>query len=300
MDINTRITIIIVTYYSEDKIYDCLSALYDAIDKDEIRCIVVDNNSKDQTASIVRENFPKVLLIENDENSGYGRGMNLGFEKTDTEYTIFMNPDAIISYANIKILEEFMDNTPEAGMAAPSIEKSNKSYQVAGNLAIPKNIIKAFLGMKKELQEILPDSKPFETNWICGAIMFCRTELIKRLNGFDPTFFLYFEETDLCYRVMRSGYSLWAIGESKAYHASNSSARKVNPELKQGGCLYEHFYPSRFYYIKKNFGLLAAILVDLFELLVYGTIDIYRFTMRKERKKYFITRRRYPSFHIPL
>ena len=96
--------------------------------------------------------------------------------------------------------------------------------------------------------------------------MLVRSELFQQIGGFDPRFFLYFEETDLCLRVLRAGMEIWAVGESTASHLGGVSAKQAGTSLTQagtGGCIVEYFYPSRFYYLIKNFGWFAAVSSEL-------------------------------------
>ncbi len=298
-DNNIKTTVIFVTYLSEDKITFALDAIEDACVRGNLSCIVVDNASHDQTVEIIKKRYSWVTLVENKENMGYGRGLNVGLSTVTTPYTLFMNPDTVFPYAEIKKLESFMSQCPQAGIAAPSILRANGEYQIAGELLTPLLQVKYAVGKHKKNRTIVPDGKAFKTDWLCGAILFTRTSLMQKLKGFDPVFFLYFEETDLCRRVLKAGYELWAVGESKASHDSNSSARKLRPGLTVGGCLYEHYYPSRYYYLKKHFGAIPALVTEMMELFFFFLEDIVRLLLRKKVLNKLKTRLQYPIFTIP-
>ena len=126
-----------------------------------------------------------------------------------------------------------------------------------------------------------------------------RKELLDRLGGFDPRFFLYFEETDLCRRAAAAGAELWAVGTAVARHASNSSARMVRPGLQDGGCLSEHYFRSRFYYLVKYHGWIAAALTDLAEVIFGGAYDLARIILRRPPKGDLRSRTSAPLLRLP-
>ena len=299
--IKKKTTLIFVTYCSEDKIGSALDAIAASCQNGSFDCIVVDNNSSDNTVQVIKSNYKWVKIIENPTNVGYGRGLNLGFDQVTTQYCIFMNPDVILPSESIHKLERFMDANPKAGICAPAILRANGSYQVAGGLPTPVNLLHKIIGLENKTKSnpILPNEPPYKTDWLCGAILFSRVDLMRDIGCFDPRFFLYFEETDLCIRVLKAKYELWAVGEATASHASNSSARKARPDLPIGGCLYEHYYPSRFYYIRKHYGIFSAIMIDGADLLVNGIKDLGRFILRKKNLDNLFMRFNQPVFRSP-
>jgi len=296
------ITIIIISYNSNDTIESNLEALKDGYDSKLLRVIVVDNDSQDDTVKIVQKKFPWVDLVENKTNLGYGSGLNLGLSMTESPYVLFMNPDAILSTEELLKLIQFMDNHPKAGIVAPAIKRRNDAYQEAGGLPTPLGILSDTIGFVERTikrKTIEPGGAPFVTDWLCGAIMLCRAEIINELKGFDSGFFLYYEETDLCIRVQAKGYELWAIGQAVATHESNSSARKIDPSLETGGCLGEHYYESRYYYIRKHYGWLASISVEIGELIIYTLKDLLTIILRRPNRKRLLKRLQYPLFKLP-
>jgi GT2 family glycosyltransferase len=131
-------------------------------------------------------------------------------------------------------------------------------------LLTPMTLIRAALHLPDafpQRQLLQFGEAPFETNWVCGSSMLVRTSMLREIGGFDPRYFLYFEETDLCLRASRNNYEIWAVGECIARHVGGVSARESGAELtsQQSGCIAKYFYPSRFYYLSKNFGLLRAV-----------------------------------------
>lgn len=261
------VSVIIVTYHSGSTIGTSLEALRSSVEAGIARCIVVDNASKDGTADDVAAQFPWVELIRSPQNLGYGRGCNLAFECCDTPYLMILNPDAVLNRDALETLHEFMEGHSACGIVAPAILEDNAHLQAAGLMTTPWTILRAALGFRKpyrNLQVITPGGEAFRTNWVCGAAMFMRSQLFRSLGGFDPRFFLYFEETDLCRRAASAGAEIWAVGAALISHVGGASAEATGA-ARVGSCIAAYYYPSRYYYLTKHFGVAAAALTELLE-----------------------------------
>ena len=135
-------------------------------------------------------------------------------------------------------------------------------------------------------RHVLPGEAPVETDWICGSIMLLRMWVIEEIGGFDPRFFLYFEDTDLCYRAMQAGWELWTVGEAVCRHVNAASAKSTK-ERMMWGTISEHYFRSRFYYMSKHFGLPRAVAAEVGEILfmhVRAAIDLIRGSANKNLK----------------
>jgi len=222
---------------------------------------VVDNDSADGTADFVAGYYSWVILIRSPINIGYGRGCNLGFQEVRTPYVLFLNPDAVVTLTTLKILVDFITANRQVGIAAPAIIEGAIRLQAAGLMTTPASLIKSAFGCPQAMPQhrsITPGGPAFRTPWVCGAILLMRTDLFHKLGGFDPRFFLYFEETDLCRRATGAGAEIWAVGKAVARHVGGASAKATGQNL-HSACIAEHYYRSRFYYLVKHFGALQAI-----------------------------------------
>ena len=267
---NPAITMIFVSYNSAETIGDALDSAREGYDAGLTECIVVDNVSQDTISELITNKYPWVEFIQSETNVGYGRGCNLGLERAKTQYVLFMNPDAVLPVDDLKILLDFMNDHPKAGLAAPAIIESKGSYQGAGPLPTPMGLIYKALGIRRKQWQhdpILPDAHACQADWVCGAVMMARRKVIKELQGFDPRFFLYYEETDLCKRVLQSGYEIWTVGQAVARHISGASAQGESKQLF-GGCIAQHFFPSRFYYLIKHHGYIPAMIAETCDLII--------------------------------
>ena len=295
-----RTTAIIVTFNSADRVGEALAAAFRSHESGLLDVVVVDNASTDESAALVRREHPWAKLIVNRANIGYGRGLNAGLCYVSTPYVLFMNPDVVLELEALRTLVEFMEEHPLAGIIAPAIRRAAGNWQSVSPCLTPRALVSEAAGWRRRPpQPILPEMPPFQTEWLCGAVLLCRKPLVDELGGFDPRFFLYFEETDLCRRARMAGHELWAVGQAVATHASNSSARKVQPDLPDGGCLVQHFYRSRFYYLVKHHGWVCATLAEVAELLLKAGRDGARFVLAKASSKELASRLRGPVLRLP-
>ncbi len=295
-----KTTVVIVTYESRDVIGLALDSLAPAHHASLAECVVVDNASQDGTASFVTAQYPWVKLVGSRENVGYGRGCNLGLREVSTPYVLFMNADVALDVCALSELVRFALANPAAGLIAPAIREPRGGYQDADALPTPLTLLREAAGLRgTHKRVILPGAAPFRTNWICGAAMLAPTELVRELGGFDPRFFLYFEETDLCVRVVKSGREVWACPSAETKHLGGASVRKVKSDLPDWDCLPEHFYPSRFYYLAKHYGLPAAVVVDLLEMALHALRDLARMLTLRDRTLRITTRLRRPLLSFP-
>jgi hypothetical protein len=235
-----------------------------------MRLVVVDNASPDETREILarKAGFANVILGEG--NIGFGRGCNRGLHEADTPYTIFINPDAELEPEALRTLAEFLEAHPRCGVCGPAVCDDDGKTQHAGGLATPWTFIGDALGRYISMRSrtsVSPGQAPFSTTWVSGAMLCGRTSVLKSIGGFHPRFFLYFEETDLCRRTLRAGHEIWCVPTAKVVHIGGVSAAEETSERVRG-CIPVHYYQSRQFYIRRHFGLLAAIATDAVELVM--------------------------------
>jgi len=259
-----RVTAVLVAYRSRSTIDPALEALRPAHEAGWLAAVVVDNASDDGTADHVAAAHPWVTLVRSPENAGFGRGCNLGFERVRSPYLLLLNPDASIAPDAVEELVRFLEARPGVGIVGPAIVEANGALQVTGPLPSPRGLLTRALGREGERRRIRPGEAPFPTGWVCGAVMLVRSELFRRLGGFDPRFFLYFEETDLCQRARALGAEVWTHGGAVAEHRTGSSARTESDDL-YSDCIPEHYFQSRFHYLVKHFGWSRAAAAELAE-----------------------------------
>ena len=174
------------------------------------------------------------------------------------------------------------------GDARPSVGKDfqdgsideNAKLQVTGWRPTPSTILRNAMPYTEGSSRswaIVPGSAPARTGWVCGAVFMIRTDLLKRLNGFDPRFFLYWEEMDICKRAEEAGFETWTLGKALAHHVGGESSSF--DDIHIGGCIAKHYFQSRYYYMAKHHGRLAATVAEVGEFVLLSLrslSDVFR------------------------
>jgi hypothetical protein len=202
----------------------------------EREVIVVDNASSDGSPELVRERFPDVRLLELPENRGFGAANNAGIEVAGGRYVLLLNSDAWPVGDGIDSLVAFADRRPRAGAVGPrllhpdgSLQRSVRGYPTLWRLATEYFF----------LRKLAPRSEIFngfyaggfdhdherEAEFLMGAVLLVRREALDAVGGFDEQFFLFSEETDLCYRLRRAGWSVLFTPEAEFVHVGGASTR---------------------------------------------------------------------------
>lgn len=296
-------TAVVVTYQSGTTLGATIAGLRRSKDEGVLDTIFVDNGSDDATTFLLRREATWAKAIFTGRNNGFGRACNIGLNQVKTEYTLFLNPDAVIEPDAVTAMIDFMEANPKVGIVGPAtyFGASNRAphHQATSRLPTPWSVIKGampILAGTNSSRPIVPGSKPFQTGWVCGAVMLVRTDMARDLGGFDPRLFLYSEETDLSKRAAAAGYETWAFGTATAKHIGGASSS--GDATKKSGCIGKHFYQSRHYYMRKHYGKFAAAIAELgeFGFLCVGTLADM---LRGRGTKRIQARLQAPLFSLP-
>jgi len=209
------LSIIIVNYNSKDKALNCLKSIEQAdLSWINYEIIVVDNNSRDGIAEAVKNQFPKVKFIQSDRNRGMGGGNNLGARGAAGEYLLIINPDTILRSDSIRKMFDSYKADPQIGLLGPKLIYRNGQLQYSCH-RFPKLLTpiyrRTFLGKfaERHLNDFLLKDYDHESarqvDWVQGSCILIRKSLFTDLAGFDERFFMYFEDTDLCRRILQVG-----------------------------------------------------------------------------------------------
>ena len=124
-----KVSILIVTYQSEDEILDCIKSIYQNVNKIIFEIIIIDNASTDKTIKIIKDNFPEITIIENEQNKGFSFANNLGAKSAKGEFLFFLNPDSLIVENTIEKLVSIYNMDEKIGIIGPEIKNINGSIQ---------------------------------------------------------------------------------------------------------------------------------------------------------------------------
>lgn len=257
-----RLTVVIVSYNVKYYLEQCLDSLYRAIDGVEAEIYVVDNHSKDNSVEYLQERFHNVNFIACNHNMGFARANNIAINRTKSEYILLLNPDTIVGENTIKESLKFMDSYKTAGALGVQMLKCNGEKAMESRRGLPSPLT-AFYKMcglcakypknrrlGKYYMSYLPWDKPEQIEVISGAYCFIRREAINKAGALDEDFFMYGEDIDLSYRILKQGYTNWYL-PTKILHYKGESTQKSSFR-------YVHvFYEAMLIFFRKHYGHMA-------------------------------------------
>jgi GT2 family glycosyltransferase len=202
-----KISIIIVNYNGLQFFKACLDSIKNQLSSIEHETIVVDNNSSDDSCNYLRVHFPEVILIESEENLGFGRANNLGVKNAKADTILLLNNDTIIQ-DQLDLAYNTLHSNREIGIVSINMLNSYNQYiSAVGTFPTPFNMIKiSLLNDRRDEFKTGQFHKDFyEVDWVCGAFMMLRKSDFELINGFDSDYFMYVEDVDLCKRLNNIG-----------------------------------------------------------------------------------------------
>lgn len=236
------LSIIILNYKTRGLLKQCLRGIQLFDLKLNYEIIVVDNNSHDGTPEMMKEEFSHIKFIASPVNKGHAGGINLGLKEANGQYIILLNTDIAVLDNAIKKIFDFMESHPKIGLAGPKLLNPDGSTQLScyrfpkfltplyrrtplGKLPFAKNQLKKYLMIDF-------DHKTSRTvDWVLGACMIIRREVLEKVGLMDERFFLYFEDIDWCRRFWQVGYEVYYIAEVELIHYHRRESAE-NPGLK--------------------------------------------------------------------
>ena len=264
-----KVSIIIVNYHVQKELLACIASIYATFSRISFEIVVVDNDEKKTIEKRLHEKFPKVVYIPSATNVGFGEGNNLGAAKAKGEYLFFLNPDTLVQKNCLEKLLVVFKTKKNAGIVAPLLlDPTGKPYTLQGTQQLTP--LRAIFSLSF-LQKIFPKSPISQEYWyqqwdkktlkavdvIPGSAFMISTKLFTSIGQFDESFFLFFEENDLCMRVQKKEKRIYFQPEAQVVHLWGKSTEQIKTSAKI-------FKKSRFLYFKKNFGLLSALLTEVF------------------------------------
>ena len=296
-----NIATVIVTYKTASLTVDAITSIHaERIATGwDIRVVVVDNDSGDYSAvsESVQVNgwFGWVTVLKAPKNGGFAYGNNLGIDRAyrdrAPDYVYLLNPDTQVRPGGVKALVEFLESHQEAGIAGSNmLNQDGSDWSIA--FRFPTIVSEVFHGASLGILNRLSrrwevakhmGSTPECVDWICGASMLIRPAVLSAIGGFDENYFLYFEETDFCYRARRAGFQTWYVPDSRVMHIMGQSTQVT--DLRAGPKrLPTYWFESRRRYFAVTLGVRNAIAVDVAACLAHS-IGLMKHLILQRRRR---------------
>ncbi|MCA9940608.1 MAG: glycosyltransferase family 2 protein [Anaerolineales bacterium] len=268
------LSIIIVSWNVRDLLRRCLHAIRDNAGELNLDIIVVDSASSDGSAEMVAREFPHVHLIPCAENVGFPRGNNIGLIQAAGRYLMLLNPDTEVIGDALPRLVAYLDAHPDVGMIGPQLRNSDGSVQ-SSRRRFP-TLLTAFFEstwlqpyapaaiLRRYYAEDIPDDQIADVDWLVGAAIMTRREVVGQIGDMDEAYFMYSEELDWCRRVKAAGWRVVYFPAAQImHHVGKSSEQAVTAR-------HVNFQRAKLRYFQKYHGRAAALMLRLFLLNSYA------------------------------
>lgn len=275
------VSIIIVSFNTRNVLRECLESIARESAGLSVEVVIVDNNSSDGSPEMVERDFPEIRLIRSHVNLGFGAANNAALDDCHGRYIVLLNSDAFLCPDSLRLAVRHMDANPEAGLGGGKLVGRDHSWQPSARM-FPR--ILSDLSVMTGLSNRYPKSRffgyfdrtwadqslPSEVDWVPGAFSIIRSDLLQQIGFFDPAFFLYSEEVDLCRRIKAAGYRIWYWPDITVIHIGGESSRQVKSlEMSTTGAqLVLWRMRSTLLYYRKHHGA-EAWLAKMMELALY-------------------------------
>lgn len=251
------VSIIIVNYNTKDLTLQCINSVYEKTQGISFEVILVDNASTDGSKEYFQEDN-RITYIYSDENLGFGRANNLGLSVASGRNILFLNPDTILVNNAVRLLSTFLDNNSNVGACGGNLFDESMKPSLSFRRIRP-SIIWEFNNLFGEIPErivfgtnrLFNNTKnPIIVKYITGADLMVKRITLNQVGGFCPDFFMYYEETDLCCRIIKNKWKILSIPDAKIQHLEGKSFKNTHSFVNKTKLTY--IFNSRNIYYSRN------------------------------------------------
>lgn len=278
-----QLSVVILNYNVRYFLELCIKSVQNAITDLDAEIIVIDNNSPDDSCQMVKRLFPEVVLIENDENVGFSKANNQAVAHAKGTYVCILNPDTVVAEDTFVQLIDFAQRTTNLGAIGCQLIDGTGQYlpESKRNIPIVKVAAQKMLGkVDKYYNNEVAINDIGKTDVLVGAFMFMTKNVYDAVGGFDEDYFMYGEDIDLSYKLIKAGFDNYYYGQSTIIHYKGESTLKDKSYARR-------FYGAMQLFYKKHFSHNV-----FFDVAVWMGLKI-AFLLRQAPKKYKPTVQRY-------
>lgn len=270
------VSIIIVSWNVKNLLLACIESILSSpvainqadSDKSVVEIIVIDSASQDDTVSSLKTLYPQVKVLAQDENIGFTRGNNIGFEIAQGRNIFLLNPDTEIIGDSISQMSDYLDTHPHVGIVGPHTLNSDGTTQ-SSRRRFPTKTLAFFestwlqvFAPKSMLEQFYmsqdADNAILDVDWMQGSALMARHEVYEQIGGLDTGYIMYSEEMDWCKRAKDAGWDIVYLGTAQIIHHGGKSSEQI------GAQKHIWFQESKLRYYRKHHGVFFASILRLF------------------------------------
>jgi GT2 family glycosyltransferase len=281
------VSIIIVSYNTSQLLIDCLKSVFASLGKmqqAEYEVIVVDNASRDNSVSMVRQLFPRVRLIGNTSNKGFTQANNQGIKAAKGDFLLLLNSDTRITPDTIPCLLSQIKRDNKTGVVGCQIRNKDNSLQPSCGYFPNFGKVLAWMLFIDDIPYLQTIIRPYhvehrafymsehEVDWVTGACFFFRKEIVRRVGCFDEEIFMYGEEVEWCFRIKKAGYRIIYTPKTYIYHLKGGSSDGINAGISQEFTSLQYFYRKHKSILLQTFLPLVLKFGALLRFVLFGII----------------------------
>ena len=275
------LSIIIVNWNTCDLIMDCLNSIKENLGAEptlQVETFVIDNASSDDSVSAIKNQFSWVKLIENHQNVGFAKANNQGIKLSSGKFILLLNSDAYLQTNSLIFMIDALQKNNAIGAIGVKILNPDGTFQAsyASFPTIASEVINLIGLAKYVIGPYAPSPSPIKSekaspvNWVSGAAIMLQKNVIDDIGLLDEGYFLYSEETDLCWRMWKHGWQVWYLPDIHITHLGGASSKK-SPVVN-----YSRLYLSKLRFFSKNYGnyyreffRVILVIITIFRLFIW-------------------------------
>lgn len=301
-----KLTVVIVSYNVRYYLEQCLNSLLKATEGIESNVYVVDNHSRDGSVQYLEKRFPQVNFIASNHNLGFARANNIAIRQSDGEYVLLLNPDTIVGEETVRHSVDFMDKHPDAGACGVKMLQTDgrKARESRRGIPDPLTSLYKMTGLcacypthpkyGHYYMSGISWDEPARIEVVSGAFCMLRRTALDKVGFLDEDFFMYGEDIDLSYRILKGGFTNWYLPDT-ILHYKGESTQKTSFR-------YVHvFYDAMLIFFRKHYGHLSFLLSIPIKAAIYmkALVALSGMLYRKIKKSLGFFQpnvKRYPDF----
>ena len=279
-----KISIVIVSYNVSKLLDECLQSVARAMQGIDGEVFVVDNHSVDKTIAMLKEKHPEVKVIANEENVGFSRANNQAIRLSEAEYVLLLNPDTVVYENTLHGVLDFMDKHPEAGGAGVRMLTRERHRAPESRRSIPTPwvaMLKMLGATRRYYMSHLSWDEPGQIEAVSGAFFLVRRKALDQVGLLDEDYFMYGEDIDLSYRLLKGGWQNWYLPYDIIHYKGEST--------QKSSFRYVHtFYQAMLIFFRKHYGHLSIFFALPVKVAIYFRASLALLQMTMDRLRRFV------------